>query len=82
MVRPIYISILAAADEGRGIRLTADEVFELSRDDAIVQRAGVELEDDDEFVTSNDFTWGQALKDWHARRASNPSEQHAEGEDR
>ncbi len=62
MKRPIYVAILAAAESGKGIRLTAAEVRELSQDDAIVTRGGVELEDDDEFVVSPDFTWSKAYR--------------------
>lgn len=58
--RPIYVAIMAAYEAGRGIHLTADEVFELAHDDAIVTRAAVCLGDDDEFVTDPKFAWTQA----------------------
>ena len=34
-----YQRIIRAAKKGKGIRLTADEVFQMSRDDAIHTRA-------------------------------------------
>lgn len=37
--RDIYIAIMVAAAKGRGLRLTADDVNDLSRDDAICQAA-------------------------------------------
>jgi hypothetical protein len=73
MKRPIYIAIMAAFEARRGIHLTADEVHELAQDDAIVHRAGVELEDDDAFVVEPDFTWTAAL-----RSASHPPEKDRE----
>lgn len=66
--RPIYVAILAAAEAGRGIHLTADEVHELSLDDAISHRAAVTLPDDDEFFTNPKFTWAGALRWWRSAR--------------
>ena len=42
--RDPYRAILNAAEKGRGLRLTADEVFALSRDSAIEIRAGIPFE--------------------------------------
>jgi hypothetical protein len=38
-MRDVYIAIMVAAAKGNGLRLTADEVYELSRDEAIVGAA-------------------------------------------
>lgn len=62
--RPIYICLMVAASRGNGIHLSADEVFELSQDDAIVTRAAAECEDDDEFVYLDGFSWVKALRSW------------------
>lgn len=43
-----YRRIMEAAKAGRGIRLTAEEVWELSRDDAIERRARLDEEGDEE----------------------------------
>ena len=67
--RPIYLTIMAASEAGAGVRLSAAEVQELAQDAAIVTRAAVELEDDDEFVTNPVFTWVGALADWKRRSA-------------
>lgn len=39
----VYQRILSAAKRGDGVRLSADEVFELSRDDAIETRANMDM---------------------------------------
>ena len=39
--RDIYVAIVKAAKAGVGLRLSADEVFDLSMDDAITTRAVV-----------------------------------------
>jgi hypothetical protein len=38
--RRIYVAIMVASKKGQGLHLTADEVYELSQDDAIFHRAG------------------------------------------
>lgn len=43
--RDTYIAIMVAAAKGHGVRLSADEVFQLSHDDAIATRAANGLED-------------------------------------
>ena len=47
MVRDIYIAIMVAAAKGKGLRLTYDECFDLSNDDAIATRASNALDDAD-----------------------------------
>lgn len=39
MTRDVYIAIMVAAAKGNGLRLTADEAFNLSIDDAVATRA-------------------------------------------
>jgi hypothetical protein len=39
-IRDIYMAIMHAAANGRGLHLTADEVWDLAQDDAIETRAG------------------------------------------
>lgn len=38
--RDVYMAIMHAAANGRGVHLTADEVWDLAHDDAIETRAG------------------------------------------
>lgn len=64
MNRPVYITIMAAAEEGRGINLTAEEVRTLSEDDAVMLRAGVEHADE---IIAEKFTWQKALTAWKRR---------------
>lgn len=47
MTRDTYIAIMVAAAKGKGLRLTADECYGLSFDDAIATRAhnGLDAED-------------------------------------
>lgn len=45
MKRDIYVAIMRAAECGEGLRLSADECYELSFDDAIATRATNVLED-------------------------------------
>jgi hypothetical protein len=47
MSRDIYIAIMVASAKGVGVRLTADECFALSNDDAIATRAHNALDDKD-----------------------------------
>ncbi len=70
--RPIYVAIMAAAEAGRGVHLSAAEVFSLSRDDAIAQRAMASCEDDDEAVCDPNFTWTKILRLLTALEASPP----------
>lgn len=37
--RDVYVALMIAAKRGKGLKLTADEVFDLSLDDAISARA-------------------------------------------
>jgi hypothetical protein len=45
--RDIYITIMVAAAKGKSVHLNADEVFDLSLDDAIATRAHNALDDKD-----------------------------------
>ncbi|QSY98553.1 hypothetical protein J2J97_32120 (plasmid) [Rhizobium bangladeshense] len=45
--RDVYMAIMHAAANGRGLHLTADEVFALSMDSAIETRAGNALNEDE-----------------------------------
>lgn len=45
--RDVYMAIMHAAANGRGLRLTADEVLGLADDDAIETRAGNALNEDE-----------------------------------
>ncbi len=42
--RSPYVAVMAAAERGRGLHLTADEVLHLSRDDAIASVAEYDYE--------------------------------------
>lgn len=44
MTRDTYIAIMVAAAKGNGLRLSADECFALSNDDAIATRASNALD--------------------------------------
>jgi hypothetical protein len=77
MARPIYIAIMAASEAGRGLHLTADEVWELSRDDAVSHRAAVTLPDDNDFLFEG-FTWATAYA--RLRSAPHPRAPEAAGE--
>lgn len=47
MYRDIYIAIMAAAAKGKGMMLTVEEVYNLSRDEAIAGAAMNGLEEND-----------------------------------
>lgn len=47
MARNVYIAIMVAAAKGNGLHLTADEVFQLSTDDAIETHAANCLDESD-----------------------------------
>jgi len=47
MDRDIYRAIMIAAAKGRGLKLTADEAFALSMDDAISTRAANSITEED-----------------------------------
>lgn len=49
--RNVYAAIMVAADRGTGLVLTADEVFDLSRDDAIATAAQNSLTPEQEKLT-------------------------------
>lgn len=48
-----FQKIMRAAKKGRGLRLTANEVFQLSRDEAVSEAAF----NDDEIQKGNDPSW-------------------------
>jgi len=55
MSRDIYRAIMIAAAKGRGLKLTADEAFNLSLDDAISTRAVNSITEED---------WGRYQDGW------------------
>lgn len=61
MGRSIYLAIMDAFERGAGLRLTANEVHELAQDSAIVTRAAVCLDDDNDFLLDG-FTWRRAYR--------------------
>lgn len=52
-----YVAIVAAGEAGSGVTLTAEEAFELCRDDAIATAARNGLNDDGEDMVRR-FGWG------------------------
>jgi hypothetical protein len=55
--RDVYVAIMHAAANGRGLHLTADEVWGLSFDDAIATRAGNMLTEDEHRGVSGEDFW-------------------------
>lgn len=60
--RPIFMAIMAAAEGGCGVHLSAAEVQELARDDHIVSLAAVGLPDDNDHVVCGGFSWISAYR--------------------
>ncbi len=57
-MRDVYIAIMVAMSKGKGLHLTADEVIELSCDDAISQRALNSLETEEFQIAYDDPVGG------------------------
>lgn len=70
--RDIYIAIMVAAAKGQGVHLSADEVFDLSNDDAIATRAsnGLDAGDWPEHKTHDSPGWA-GINPRRARRGDN-----------
>lgn len=70
--RDIYIAIMRAAERGAGLHLTADEIFDLSMDDAISTRAGNGLSEEEAVALFADANtnWGK-INPYKRRKAAN-----------
>ena len=65
MGRDIYGAIMHAGRNGKGLRLTAGETYELSFDSAIVTRAAVVAQREDTQSVVPATIWHLAIKDPH-----------------
>ena len=70
--RDIYRAIMIAATNGRGLHLTADEVFDLTLDDAIATRAANSIPDKDwpKYTADSDKYWRRQLPTIQAEPAN------------
>lgn len=71
--RDIYIAIMVASAKGQGVRLSADEVFDLSMDDAIATRAanGLDAAEWPEAQVQATSPGWKNINPWRKRKGAN-----------